>query len=220
MTKRIVCISDTHEQHDRISVPDGDLLLFAGDMSFMGDEAAVHRFNDWLAGLPHPHKVVIAGNHDWIFERNPVRAKTLITNATYLNDSGCEIDGIKIWGSPVQPEFCNWAFNRKRGSEIDQHWQKIPEDTDILLVHGPPYGILDTAAPGREHLGCRDLLRAVERVNPKLVVFGHIHGGAGWAHLQEEMGTLLVNAAVLDEAYKPNGQEFVVDWPTDGKSSN
>ena len=219
MIKRIVCISDTHEQHDRIFVPVGDLLIFAGDMSLMGEEKEIRRFNNWLGYLPHPHKVVIAGNHDWMFEKRPAEAEALITNATYLNDSGCVIEGLKIWGSPVQPEFCNWAFNRRRGLEIDRHWRMIPDDADILVTHGPPYGVLDTSHPGGHHLGCTDLMKAVDRVNPKLHVFGHIHGGAGWATLRCGEGPLFVNAAVLNEAYQPNGQEFVVEWPVADRSS-
>ena len=210
---RVVCISDTHESHRKIRVPDGDLLLFAGDMSFLGEAIAIREFNAWLGTLHHPNKVVIAGNHDWMFERDATRAEAMITNATYLNDSGCVIEGLKIWGSPIQPEFCDWAFNRRRGTQIDRHWRMIPDNTDILITHGPPYGILDTSREGSQHLGCEDLLRAVERVKPKLHVFGHIHGGAGIYKQDCSGGPIFVNAAVLNEAYKPNGQEFVIDYP-------
>src|SRR5579863_6916609 len=88
----------------------------------------------------------------------------------YLDDSGIEIEGLKIWGSPVQPEFCSWAFNRKRGKEIARHWAKIPEDTQVLVTHGPPVGILDEVdrgiisgvEGGREHVGCEELRKRVD----------------------------------------------------------
>jgi Icc-related predicted phosphoesterase len=196
---RIVCISDTHGQHAKLSVPDGDILIHAGDFAAFGDTPIeIIDFNQWLGTLPHRHKVVIAGNHDWMFERHPGAARELLTNAIYLENSGTELAGLKIWGSPVQPEFNNWAFNVARGAAIRRYWKMIPASTDVLITHGPPYGVLDTAHPTTAHLGCEELAEAVQQIRPRLHVFGHIHGGYGEAKAD---GTLFVNASVVDEAY-------------------
>src|SRR6185503_8511517 len=98
-----VCLSDTHDLHDRIAVPEGDLLLHAGDATMHGARGQIADFDAWLGTLPHPHKVVIAGNHDFLFERDPAAARRLVTNAVYLEDSGVTIGGLRIWGSPWQP---------------------------------------------------------------------------------------------------------------------
>jgi Icc-related predicted phosphoesterase len=197
---RIVCISDTHGQHAKLSVPDGDILIHAGDFSAFGDTPIeVIDFNRWLGTLPHRYKVVIAGNHDWMFERHPGTARELLTNAIYLENSGTELAGLKIWGSPVQPEFNNWAFNVARGAAIRRYWQMISTGTDVLITHGPPHGVLDTAHPTTAHLGCEELAEAVQKIRPMLHVFGHIHGGQGQLNSD---GTLYVNASVVNEAYQ------------------
>ncbi len=117
----------------------------------------------------------------------------------YLQDEGIEIDGVKFWGTPWQPEFCNWAFNLPRGKQIREKWDLIPDDTDVLITHGPPYSILDSINDGCPPLGCQDLLETVvERVNPRVHVFGHIHGGHGE---EDRQGTKYINASLLDESY-------------------
>ena len=205
---KIVCISDTHSLHRHIKIPDGDLLIHAGDVSSRGDMSEIEDFNEWLGTLPHPHKVIIAGNHDFGFERYPKQAKALIKNAKYLNDSKIVIGGLKIWGSPVQPWFYQWAFNRKRGKDIRKHWDMIPTDTDILITHGPPYGILDDTERG-EKVGCADLMDTVQtRVRPRLHVFGHVHEAYGQ---QQVGGTLFVNAAVVNLDYRPVNEAIVVE---------
>jgi Icc-related predicted phosphoesterase len=205
---KIVCISDTHTLHKNMKIPDGDLLIHAGDVSSRGKLEEIIQFNDWLGTLPHRHKVMIAGNHDFYFESNPPHAKSLITNAVYLNDSGIEIEGIKIWGSPVQPWFYDWAFNRQRGEDIRKHWELIPTDTDILITHGPPYGILDETARG-ELVGCADLLEVIQqRVKPRLHIFGHIHEGYGKTAIGE---TLFVNPSMVNLQYRPVNQAIVVE---------
>lgn len=196
---RIVCISDTHGQHSKLNVPDGDILIHAGDfMAFGTKPQEIADFNQWLGTQPHPYKIVIAGNHDLMFERHPATARELLNNATYLENSGIELAGLKIWGSPVQPEFNNWAFNVARGAAIRRYWGMIPSDTDVLITHGPPSGTLDQSDPFSDHLGCEELAKAVEKIRPKLHVFGHIHGGHGDA---TESGTRFVNASVVNEGY-------------------
>jgi Icc-related predicted phosphoesterase len=195
--KKLVLISDTHNKHGRLSVPEGDFLLHAGDMSSAGRESEISEFNQWLGTLPHKHKILIAGNHDFLFEKNPDLARSLITNAVYLENSAVEIEGIKFWGSPYSPRFLNFAFNSKRGAELKKHWDLIPEKTDVLIIHTPPYGILDQTAFGN-HVGCKDLTEAIERVQPKVVVFGHIHEGYG---MFEKNGIRYINAASLSKLH-------------------
>lgn len=206
---KIVMLSDTHARHAGLKVPEGDLLIHAGDFSSRGRLPEVVEFLHWFAALPHPHKVLIAGNHDFLAEQNPGLFKSLIPEGIhYLNDSACTIEGIQIWGSPVQPWFHNWAFNRQRGSEIRRHWDMIPEGTDILIVHGPPFGIGDLTVSG-EQVGCKDLLERILAIRPKLCVFGHIHEAHG-AWLQE--GTLFANVSVLDFNYKLSKDPQVIFW--------
>ena len=206
---KLVLISDTHARHRDFATPPGDVLIFAGDMMTDGYRVGeIADFNSWLGDQPQTHKIVIAGNHDRLFESNRIESDYLLTNAVYLEDSPLIIGRVKFWGSPAQPEFCNWAFNYRRGSDIDRVWQQIPEDTDVLITHGPPAGILDTVKRGGAHLGCADLKRAVQRVKPKLHVFGHIHGGYGEFH---DGTTHFVNASLMDERYRPANQPIVVD---------
>jgi predicted phosphohydrolase len=216
---RIVCISDTHGRHDAIAVPDGDVLIHAGDLSMMGREAEIEAFAEWFGALPHRHRIVIAGNHDWLFERSPQRARELLGDVTYLRDDAVEIDGLVIWGSPWQPWFHDWAFNLRRGEEIRAKWDLIPEGTDVLVTHGPPFGHLDGVprawfaeddAIAVEHVGCEELEIALARVQPRLHVFGHIHEGYGQSVLGE---TILVNASTCDADYQPVNPAIVVDLP-------
>jgi predicted phosphohydrolase len=195
---RIVLISDTHGQHDGLRLPPGDLLIHAGDFSAKGRLQEVTDFMQWLTKQPHAHKVLIAGNHDFMAEQDPALFLSLIPpNVIYLNDSGTEIDGLKIWGSPIQPWFYDWAFNRQRGADIRKHWDLIPTDTDILVTHGPPHGVRDKTVDGTL-VGCADLMAKVQEIQPKLHVFGHIHE----AHGTELHGkTTFVNASVLNLRY-------------------
>lgn len=205
---RIVCLSDTHKLHDHVQVPGGDLLLHGGDFTGRGNRAEVQAFGEWLTELPHPHKVVIAGNHDFLFERKPAQARALLGDATYLQDSGVRVAGLEVWGSPWQPWFHDWAFNLRRGAALAEKWALIPASTDVLLTHGPPHGVLDTTFQG-EQVGCEALTRALERVQPRLHVFGHIHEQRGAV---ESPGRLTLNACICSLAYRTEHAPFVVDW--------
>lgn len=206
---KLVLISDTHGAHKTVQVPEGDVLIHAGDLSKRGEEGEVKEFLDWFSKQPHTYKVFVAGNHDWLFERRSAEyIKSLIPeNIIYLNDSGVEINGVYIWGSPIQPTFYNWAFNRDRGEDIKRHWDLIPEHTDVLITHGPPYGILDKTFRG-EHVGCQDLMNAIHEIQPKLHVFGHIHEGYG---IQQSKQTNFVNASILDQKYRCVNQPIVIN---------
>ena len=205
---RIVCISDTHNLTETIPVPDGDLLLHAGDLTMAGSAREIERAQRWLAGLPHRRKVVIAGNHDFLFEREPHAARSLMQAVTYLQDELVDVDGLKIWGSPWQPWFYDWAFNLRRGPEIRAKWDLIPQGIDILLTHGPPAGHGGRTRMGDE-AGCLDLLAAVRRVRPRLHVFGHIHEGYGTTQAGV---TRCVNASLCDADYRAVNAPVVLDW--------
>jgi len=204
---RIVALSDTHGRHGEMEVPDGDLLLHAGDFTKRGGRGEVEAFDRFLALLPHPHKVVIAGNHDFLFQDEPEAARSILRHATYLEDTEAEVLGLRIWGSPWQPWFFDWAFNLQRGPEIRAKWDLIPSGIDILLTHGPPLGHGDVTVRG-EAVGCADLLDAVARVRPRLHVFGHIHEGYGTTR---EGGTTLVNASTCDVRYRAVNPPIVLD---------
>jgi Icc-related predicted phosphoesterase len=202
----IVCLSDTHGLHWQIDLPKGDIVLHAGDVSKRGKEHEIVEFNEWLGELPHQHKVMIAGNHDFLFEQQPKLAESLITNAIYLNDSLVEINGLKIWGSPVSPWYHDWAFNRRRGADIKRHWDLIPEGIDILITHGPPFGIMDFTFTGYM-VGCEELTKAIARVKPKIHLFGHIHEGYGQVQTND---ILYINASNLDLNYKAVNKVVVI----------
>jgi Icc-related predicted phosphoesterase len=214
---KITCISDTHSlvrSPDSLKVltaklTGGEILVHAGDMSSQGSATEVMLFLEWFWSLPYTHKVLIAGNHDWLFERDPGLAADMLANfpgITYLNDSEATIEGLRFWGSPITPFFNNWAFNR-HSKEIGQHWDMIPEGIDVLITHGPPAGILDTIDSVQPPAGCHLLRGAVARVKPKLHVFGHIHEGRGLRQVDE---TLYINAATLNGRYQLYNQEAIV----------
>jgi len=203
---RIVAIGDTHTfQADLGVLPEGDVLLHAGDLLRSGKFAELPTVAAWLRSQPHRHKIVIAGNHDWCFQREREQAVAeLGPTITYLEDSEAVIDGVRFWGSPWQPYFFNWAFNLPRGEQLAQKWQLIPEGIDVLITHGPPAGIGDhTFRETRE--GCADLLDAVRRLRPAVHVFGHIHeDGGAWLH----DGTWFVNANTWECQRDPTVFDF------------
>ena len=125
---RLVCISDTHGYHPRVNVPEGDLLIHSGDFTRLDSYEELAEFDEWLEGQPHPFKVVVAGNHDWCFQKKPEWSRKMLRSSIYLQDSEHTIGGLKFYGSPWQPEFCNWAFNLPRdGKEIQEKWNSIPK---------------------------------------------------------------------------------------------
>lgn len=189
----IVCISDTHELHREVDVPQGDILIHAGDFTMFSKSAsAILDFNEWLGELPHPFKILIPGNHEFFLESDPSQRK-LISNATVLINEGVEVMGLKIWGSPTTP-LDGGAFGHSSPADRTALYAKIPEDVDILITHGPPSGILDRSPGNSTPTGCPQLLEATARLKPRLHVFGHIHGAHGTLSREE---TVFVNAALL-----------------------
>lgn len=232
---RFVCISDTHGKIEgsKLHMPSGDVLLHAGDFTQKGHMNEIQKFNSYLGALPYKVKVVIAGNHDLTFDDNITEAslrtfgvqkstvesylserglksvKQMLTSAIYLEDSLVTVCGIKIYGAPWQPVFCDWGFNLNRGEDILKKWQTIPADLDILMTHGPPVGHGDLTG-GNNNVGCVELLNTVQkRVKPKFHVFGHIHEGYG---VTSDGYTTFINASTCTRRYLPTNAPIVFDF--------
>jgi Icc-related predicted phosphoesterase len=190
---RLVLLGDTHELHRKVEVPGGDILIHVGDFTmFSKNMTAVADFNTWLGELPHHRKILVPGNHEYFLEAHPSN-QSMLNNATVLINESIEADGLRVWGSPVTPLY-GGAFGLSSAEDRKRLYAQIPQGTDVLITHGPPYGILDSAPGSGIHSGCRELLEAVLRIRPKLHVFGHIHGAYGIFRTDQ---TTFVNAAAL-----------------------
>jgi len=199
---KFVAISDTHNKHESIKVPKCDILFHAGDFSTMGKINETKLFLEWFNKQPATHKVFISGNHDFMDQNDPKLFKELLKEypgITYLRDEAVTINGIKIWGRPWTPKFYEWAFMKEPGSDsMRSTLEIIPSDIDILLTHGPAYGILDLTVRN-EKVGCKDLLEELDRIKPQILVCGHIHHSSG----EKEVNSIRhINAAVLNDYYE------------------
>jgi len=205
MSLRIVALSDTHSYHRRIKVPEGDVLIHAGDITWRGELTIFADFANWLQELPHKNKVVIFGNHELGMRSGPNKSLVLQmikdAGATYLENSETTIDGIKVYGSPATPYFMDWEWNYQRSREIGEVWNLIPEDTNVLITHGPPYGILDSVQDrSRGPQGCEMLKKRIQQLpNLKAHVFGHLHKDGG--KIVNLHDTIFANVAICDDAY-------------------
>lgn len=216
-------ISDTHGLHDKIEVPLADIVFHAGDCTNTGTTRQIREFVEWYGKLPHKHKILIAGNHDWNFEKAPERHRKICEDngVIYLQDESVIVGGIKIHGSPQTPEFCNWAFNCWRSPQelaldkidpypknydfIGKYWDMIDSDVDILMTHGPAYEILDYCYG--KFVGCELLREKIKEVAPQYHISGHIHSSVGDILFAK---THHINAACLGEDYRPNGEEIKI----------
>jgi len=209
---KVIAISDPHGKHNKLYqwLEPADMIICAGDISGRGEENEIKSFLKWYEFLPYKHKILIAGNHDFFFERYPDRIKRLIPEGiTYLENSSVVIEGFKFYGSPITPRFYNWAFNKSRGEEIKKYWDAIDADTDVLITHGPPFGFHDLVPNGRfqrpyndsDNVGCVDLMHRISELEKlKVHIFGHIHEGYGETVLG---GVRYINAAFLNDRYEP-----------------
>jgi Icc-related predicted phosphoesterase len=200
---KICIISDTHGKHKQLkNMPDADVIIHAGDITTIGKEREVRNFLKWYASLDqYQYKIFISGNHDWLFERNGILARSLVreyNNITYLEDTGIEILGINFYGTPVSKPFCDWAFNR-HPDKLIEHWKAIPDNTDVLITHTPPKTILDYVNWQNDSEGSPTLrIEVLERIKPKIHCFGHIHEGYGRLVIDN---TTFINASNLDRNY-------------------
>jgi Icc-related predicted phosphoesterase len=198
---RIVHLSDTHMFHRQLDVPAGDVFVNSGDLASEGTlDDYVDVFN-WFDAMPHAHKVLIAGNRDSLFQHfAKLIRKRIPTTVIYLEDSGTTINGVKFWGSPWTPGYPWMAFTYHAIEGTEPIWSSVPSDTDVLVTHGPPHGVLDLDNRG-QHIGDRALLERVTIVRPRLHLFGHVHDQNGRT---ERNGITFVNAAIGDERDDPD----------------
>jgi Icc-related predicted phosphoesterase len=198
---KICAISDTHGQHRKLNIPECDILIHAGDLTWKGEYSIIKDYDLWTKEMQEKniikHSILIAGNHDFSFEKYPSLASSYLEFTKYLQDSSIVVDGIKIYGSPWTPRFYDWAFNADRGEHIKQKWDKIDQSADILVTHGPPFGYGDTTSRGPA--GCEELLSAIKKIKPKFHICGHMHQGSGV--YKTDFGTTIINAALLDDSY-------------------
>lgn len=200
---KIVAISDTHGKHSRVTVPECDVLIHAGDLMYKSSIKNLRRFLNWFAKQPATHKIFIAGNHDTGFEESPTVFRCIVReyieqDIKYLQDSEIVINGIRFYGSPWQPFYFNWAFNIMSPDKLKEIWSKIPNDTDVLITHGPPYGIFDKNQD-RIYCGCAHLKNRVtsgELTQLKAHVFGHIHEQGG--SYRRYQGVKYINASIVN----------------------
>jgi predicted phosphodiesterase len=217
----------SHEAIPKDKLYPADLIIFAGDFSFLGNPVQVDSFKSWLNSFGIP-VVVIAGNCDLTFDlarlehfrpriddfcHPTVPLETIKANfltepgrVVYLEDSSATVNGLTIWGSPYSPEFNDWGFPLT-GADAAAKWGAIPDGVDIVVSHGPPKDVADAVTSGF-HAGCPELRKAIERTKPALVVFGHIHEANGVGAIGE---TLCVNVAILDAEFKPRNVPVLVD---------
>jgi predicted phosphodiesterase len=225
---KITIISDTHTKHRYCEndLPGGDLLIHAGDFMNSGyNPIEAIEFFKWFDEIDnYDFKVFIAGNHDRWMQDKTEESRGILTGyktIDYLQDDWMtvgdsdphdpNVQTAKIWGSPWQPEFYNWAFNLPRnGEELKAKWDMIPEDVDILITHGPAWGFLDDVEGRRgQHLGCELLTERIKQIKPKIHICGHIHSGYGHYF---DGHTHYFNASVLNERYSYSHLPWNIDW--------
>lgn len=213
---RITTISDTHTKHTELNgyLPGGDILIHAGDISNKGSNYDINDFCEWFDSIDNYNtKIFIAGNHDFGFENRKEEVSQIVASYNtiqYLEDNWISVNGIKVWGSPWQPEFYNWAFNLPRnGVELQEKWNMIDDDTDILITHGPAWGYCDMVIGMNKNLGCELLTNRILGFKPKIHICGHIHSGYGY---KTNGNTHFVNASVLDERYEFTQNPLTFDW--------
>lgn len=203
---KITIISDTHGSEGVLNLPGGDILIHCGDFTGGWKTTPIEQqfqmamfFDSWLSVQPYKHKILIAGNHDFVCEQRTDYFRTHMNSCIYLQDEMVEIEGFKIYGTPWQPWFHDWAFNVRDDEKRAEIFSKIPEGIDILMTHCPPKNILDKTVHGF-NVGCPELLKRVLHVKPKIHCFGHIHECAGQIKIDE---TIFINASIMDSMYEP-----------------
>lgn len=210
---RVVCISDTHGMPlEQLNLPEGDVLLHAGDMSFKGTITEMANFNGYCAAVKHKYKhgiYAIPGNHELGVQADPSLHRGIATDYKLMIDESVRLDGLKFWFSPWQPEFYNWAYNLPRGPQLAEKWSQIPDETHVLVTHGGPRFRLSTTNRG-EDVGCLALHnRSMDLLDLRLHVFGHIHHAYGHEHSLSEVH--YVNASTCNERYKAVNAPIVID---------
>jgi Icc-related predicted phosphoesterase len=215
----IAHISDTHNKEKYVKIPKCDLLIHSGDISSFGEKERVESFLKWFARQNATYKIFIVGNHDMSFVNKPYWLQEALAKFQehdalnfYLENSGCEIEGIKFWGTPNYCYRPNHAFHTDRGADLVEVYSKIPFDTDVLITHGPPYGKLDYVLNAHQYIGSEELRYAVKKIKPKFHLFGHIHEcyGRDW-----DESTIYLNGSTCTTGYEPINQPHVFNYHED-----
>ena len=201
---KLVCFADTHGYS--FSLPDGDVLIFAGDFSSFGTEEEAIKFVERLRRFKHKYKIVVAGNHDRIFENEPDNAKKIFSDIIYLQDSSVVIEGYIFYGTPWSREFNRWAFNLPE-EKLKEKFSLIPSKIDVLITHAPPFSICDKDMYGN-NLGEKPLLEKVKKTEFKYHIFGHIHQGYGKKIINKKT---FLNVSLVDDRYRLVNQPVVVE---------
>lgn len=200
---KLTIISDTHTKHkqlDEYLTEEADVIIHCGDFTSMGYDHEIGNFMRWFSNLNQfKHKIFIAGNHDLSFEEDFDYIKKFIPlNVIYLENREVVIDDVKFYGTPIQKEFCNWAFNTKY-DDLKKYYEMIPDDVDVLITHTPPLGILDTVINNVIPQGTPILDEEIlNRIKPKINCFGHIHESYGVKTINN---INFINASVLNHRY-------------------
>jgi Icc-related predicted phosphoesterase len=224
-------LSDTHGRHLEITelygeLPYVDIIVHSGDCTRYGEFEETDLFMNWFSKQNAKHKVLVAGNHDFVLQQTDRRNWLLANNygVTYLEDSFINIDGLGIYGSPWSPVFGMWAFMKQRNAELDEVWQKVPTDgsVDLLVTHTPRYGRFDVSVRGNYNVGCEMLANRINDIHPKVHVFGHIHECGGMIKEETEVpveGMISLNASLLNIRYVLANPIWIWDTETNEWSS-
>lgn len=231
---KIIAISDTHNKHKKLTIPKCDVLIHAGDFTWDGKFSDVRKFIHWFASQPAEYKVLIAGNHELTLDDtypkfNP-KIKDLILNdpdIIYLENSETIIEGLKIWGTPWTPAYYNWAFNGitdenapfERGIPLSRIYERIPEDVNILICHGPAYDILDRTLHGDSRQGSVEMRKVTTKLDHlRLYICGHIHESRGMEIA--DGGVYYCNVASMDRDYEKLMDPVIIDIDENGFVQN
>jgi len=201
---KLVHISDTHMEHEKLQLPMGDILIHSGDALNWGRKEELFQFSQWWKKQDFKFKVFVPGNHDWIFQKDETWAREMMIGTKVLIHEGCEIEGVKFFGTPFQPVFNDWAFNL---NDIDRakKFEEIPK-VDVLISHAPPYATCDQLPKG-DHVGDKELVRSLPRL-PKVLLCGHIHNGYGTGKM---LNTGVYNSAMCNERYELVNKPQVIE---------
>jgi len=205
---KIIAFSDTHWFHSGLEIPKCDVLIFAGDAN-IGSERRMNDFVDWLNSQSAKHKIFVAGNHDSFCEAIGINyCKEFFGKIHYLINESIVIKGVKIWGSPYSVEYNNWSF-MEYDSELAGLWNTIPDETDIVITHGPCKGILDKSTLDGRHCGSDSLRDKLKRIKPKIHICGHLHSAHG--HYTDYV-TDYYNVSVLNDKYELTYKPTVIEY--------
>lgn len=206
---RLVITSDTHAKHKELNLPSGDVLIHCGDFcdGFNTDHGDLKRVDAWFGQQKFQHILCVGGNHDFAAQERYREQIPLFQNATYLQDEAVKIGGVRFYGAPWLPTLRSWAYYLG-DEELREKWELIPNDTDVLITHTPPFRILDSPRNKSVFAGCSHLSARIAELNLKLHCFGHIHASYGRV---EESGITFVNASAVDSNFEIANDPFVID---------